>query len=189
MYGNLKGTYDEENNKLINCGLDGTASAAVTGNNTLEFAGAKATLNCEGTDTELQAIFKRRIGSNESGTVSADTTNFIGGASGVKLPGNSGGDTRLNLRQDITDGVSAKNLGFGVFNPSENAVKLRVWIYLAAGLPSSPNNAELTDSSGKSFEPGWTYVRFGFDKKIFNVQIADFSKSGVDLTFDNISIF
>ena len=103
--------------------------AAVANNGSLEFAGSKVSFDCEGSDAELQAIFKRRVGGNENGLVAADTTNYIAGQSGVQLPGNSSGDVRLNLKQDITNGVTAKNLGYWVFNPSSNPVKLRMWVY------------------------------------------------------------
>lgn len=186
-YGNLKGTYDPENNKLTKCGLDGAAAAAVTSNGELEFTGALKHFDCEGTDAELQTVFKRRVGSNETGVVTADTTNFIAGKSGVQLPGNSGGDVRLNLKQDIANGVTAKNLGYWVYNPSTSNVKLRMWVYKAANLGS---NAEVASSSGVEFAPGWSYYRIGFtEAKIFNIQIGDFAKSGVNLTFDNIAIF
>ena len=186
-YGNLTGTYDPENGKLINCGIDGAAAAAVTNNGSLEFTASLKHFDAEGTDAELQAIFKRRVGSAETGLVSADTTNFIAGKSGVQLPGNGSGDVRLNLKQDIEGGVTAKNLGFWVYNPSSNAVKLRMWVYKAANLGS---NAEIASSSGVEFAPGWTYYRIGFaEAKIYNIQIGDFSSSGVNLTFDNIAIF
>ena len=186
-YGNLTGTYDPENGKLTNCGIDGAASAAVTGNGSLEFTAALKHFDAEGTDAELQAIFKRRVGSAETGLVTADTTNFVAGQSGVQLPGNSSGDVRLNLKQDIEGGVTAKNLGFWVYNPSANNVKLRMWVYKAANLGS---NAEIASSSGVEFAPGWSYYRIGFtEAKIYNIQIGDFAKSGVNLTFDNIAIF
>ena len=185
-YGNLKGTYDAENNKLVNCGLDGAAAAMVTNNGSLEFAGSKVAYNCDGTDAELQAIFKRRVGSSENGLVVADTTNKVAGQSAVQLPGNGSGDVRLNLKQDISGGVTAKNLGYWVFNPSANNVKVRMWVYKAANLQS---NAELTQTPVE-MAPGWNYYRAGFtEAKIYNIQIADFSNSGVNLTFDNIAIF
>ena len=80
----MVGTYDAENNKLVNCGLDGAAAAMVTNNGSLEFAGSKVSFNCEGTDAELQAIFKRRVGGSVNGTVVADATNYIAGKSGVQ---------------------------------------------------------------------------------------------------------
>ena len=188
-YGNLTGTYDEENDKLINCGIDGAAAAMVTDNGSLEFNHALVHFDCEGDDAALQATFKRRVGGSENGTVSADAVNFIAGESGVKLPGNGSGDVRLNLRADLGggSGITAKNLGYWVYNPSSNNVKLRMWIYKAANLGS---NAEIASSSGVEFAPGWTYYRIGFtEAKIYNIQIGDFSNSGVTLTFDNIAIF
>lgn len=188
-YGNLTGTYDEENDKLINCGIDGAAAAMVTDNGSLEFNHSLAHFDCEGDDAALQATFKRRVGGSENGTVSADAVNFIAGESGVKLPGNGSGDVRLNLRADLGggSGITAKNLGYWVYNPSSNNVKLRMWIYKAANLGS---NAEIASSSGVEFAPGWTYYRIGFtEAKIYNIQIGDFSNSGVTLTFDNIAIF
>ena len=62
-----------------------------------------------------------------------------------------------------------------------------MWVYKAANLQS---NAEIASSSGVEFAPGWTFYRVGFtEAKIYNIQIADFSNSGVNLTFDNIAIF
>ena len=62
-----------------------------------------------------------------------------------------------------------------------------MWVYKAANLGS---NAEIADQSGVAFAPGWTFYRIGFTSaKIYNIQIGDFSNSGVNLTFDNISIF
>ena len=188
-YGNLTGTYDEENDKLVSCGIDGAYAAAVTDNGSLEFNHSLAHFDCEGDSAALQGVFKRRVSGNENGLVTADTTNFVAGASGVQLPGNGSGDVRLNLRSDLGNGagITAKNLGYWVYNPSSSNVKLRMWIYKAANLGS---NAEIASSAGVEFAPGWTYYRIGFtEAKIYNIQIADFSNSGVNLTFDNIAIF
>ena len=186
-YGTLKATYDEANNKLTNVGIEGAAAAYIKNNNEVSLTGAANLLDCEGTDEVLQAVFKRRVGSNENGKVVADTEHFAGGKSGVKVPGNSSGDVRLNMRNDLAAAFASKNVGFWVYNPSANQVTIRLWVYKGTGLS---NNAELVNGGVKLNANGWTYVRVGTNNaSIYNFQIGDFSNSGVDLTFDNICMF
>ena len=186
-YGTLKATYDESNDKLTKVGIEGAAAAYIKDNNEVSLTGAANLLDCEGTDEVLQAVFKRRVGSNENGKVVADTEHFAGGKTGVKVPGNSSGDVRLNMRNDLAAAFASKNVGFWVYNPSDKQVTIRLWVYKGTGLS---NNAELVNGGVKLNANGWTYVRVGTSNaSIYNFQIGDFSNSGVDLTFDNICMF
>ena len=186
-YGVFSATYDETNNKLINGGITGAAAAYIKNNNEISLTSATHLLDCEGTDEVLQGVFKRRVGSNENGKVVADTEHFAGGKSGVKVPGNSSGDVRLNMRNDLPAAFASKNVGFWVYNPKASEVTIRLWVYKGTNLS---NNAELVNGGVKLAANGWTYVRVGTSSaSIYNFQIGDFSNSGADLTFDNICMF
>ena len=188
-YGNFTATFDPEANALINAGVDGAAAAMIEGNGTLTLNGALRLWDCNGSTEELQATFKRRY---MSGSWQVDTTNgdrFVSvenavAGTAMQRRGWTGGAVALNLASDF-EPTEVKNVGYWVYNSSENDVTLRHWIYKGAGLT---NNAELGTSVAKAGQ--WTYVRLGTGgATIYNFQIADFANSGVNLIFDNIALF
>lgn len=189
-YGNVTGTYDRVNNRLTNFGISGSLSSYVSNNGSITVNGATNFWDCDGTTSELQSVFKRRYSTNVD-TSNADrivqnTEQFVGGSS-LKLRGTTSYDVRLNLNNDVTMS-SVSNIGFWVFNPSASNINIRIWGYRAANLGS---NFEVTDGVGTPAVAGqWTFIRIGFTSgTIYNFQIADFTKSGVYLSFDNIAIF
>ena len=188
-FGNLTATYDETNNKLTNVAVDGAAAAMLKNNGSLELVAAAKFWDCNGSTSELQAMFKRRYMSGSWQVDSSNADRFVSYENGicgsaVQRRGYSGGAVALNLAADM-DPVEVSNIGFWVYNPGSSDLTLRMWIYKGAGLT---NNAELGSVTAVAGQ--WTYCRMGFTKaSIYNFQIADFNNSGVALVFDNIVLF
>lgn len=188
-YGNLTATYDPATNTLKNVGIDGTAKATLKDNGQVTLTAATLLCDCNGSTSDLQAMFKRRY--NDPWT--EDTNNsdrFTSVANGVagsamKVRAYAGGRYAFCLKSDIKDGVTVSNIGFWVYNDSNKDVTLRMWIYKATGMQSNAEIGNVTAKAG-----GWTYCRMGFTSaKIYNFQIADFNKTGVALVFDNLCLF
>ena len=191
-YGTFKGTYDETNGKLINCGIEGAAGAYIKNNNAIELVGAVKFFDCNGTTEELQSTFLRRY---MSGSWQEDQTNadrlvsYANGIAGSALQrrGWTGGAVSLNSATNFAGGIEVSNLGFWVYNPGSSDVTLRQWVYKADNRFGDPK-AEIGNVVAKAGQ--WTYCRMGFTKAtIYNFQVADFTNSGVALVFDNIALF
>ena len=202
VYGNFTGTYDEGLNVFRNCAVTGAAKDAIDTSFEIILSGNSKFYNCNGTTTQLRNQFKRRYNSGGGWQVNnvtdeklfSDTENFIEG-SAMKNNGWTGGNLAINLMQDFAGGIKAKSFGFWVYNPSDEDIKVRVWIYKGANLA---NNQELTDyqTEGQLInKEGWTFLQWGVatylsgDAKMFNFQIGNFSKKDVKLTYDNICIY
>ena len=193
-YGTVTGVYDEANDQIINIACNGAIADYISNNG--EIVATKnvplAHLDCDGTTSELQAMFKRRIGSTattDADRIVSDTTNYASGTGALKLKGNSSGDVRLNLQNDLTTPMSVNKVGFWVYNPSSTTVKLRFFVYRATNFGS---NKEFTPEAGVAIKSnGWTYFSYELDTAYtaYNFQIADFNKTGVNLTFDEISFY
>ena len=188
-FGNLTATYDEATNKLTNVAVDGAAAAMLKNNGSLELVAAAKFWDCNGSTSELQAMFKRRYMSGSWQVDSGNADRFVSYENGIcgsamQRRGYSGGAVAVNLAADM-DPVEVSNIGFWVYNPGSSDLTLRMWIYKGAGLT---NNAELGSVTAVAGQ--WTYCRMGFTKaSIYNFQIADFNNSGVALVFDNIVLF
>ena len=198
-YGDITGVYDADNDKLTSVACGGTIKDYVSNNGEIVAEKARTTdtsfyADCDGTTAELQAQFKRRWGdkwdvdTTNGDRFTSDTTNFVSGTGAVKRRGYSGGRVSLNLNADFSPAKATKNFHFWVYNPSNNAnIKLRCWIYTATNFSV---NAEIITGGFSIVAKGWTYCSVGFTAaSIYNFQIADFTNSGVYLTFDNIYIF
>ena len=199
VYGNFEGTYDEGLKVFRHCAVTGAAKDGIDTSFEIVLSGNCKFYDCNGTTTQLRDTFKRRYMSGGWQTndktidrIRSDTTNFISG-SALQNTGYSSGAVAINLWEDFAGGIKAQSFGFWVYNPSTTAVKLRIWIYKATGLNS---NQELTPDTGVAINTeGWTFIQYGVagyltgDARMYNFQIADFTNSGVTLTYDNICVY
>ena len=197
-YGTLTATYDEENNKLINCGIEGAAAAYLSNNNSIVLNAAANYWNLDGTTDELRAQFIRRwrangasswtVDNDESHTdrILSDTTNFVSGtgAMSVRPYSGSGNAVGLSLKNDFAEAKALKNIGFWVYNSSANDIALRTWVFTQTGLSGAAEIGGLTAKAN-----GWTYCRMGFDKTIYNFNISNWNGSSNALVFDDIVLF
>lgn len=197
-YGDITGTYDEVNDKLVNITCGGTISAGVSNNGSIE-ATKLDVYDCDGDTAALQAQFKRRYGdpwsvdTGNANRITSNTTEFVSGTGSLTLKGWTGGRIALNFQNDFSPAKQVQNVQYWVYNPSENDITLRMWYYEAASLGSNGETGNVVAKAGQ-----WTYVAMGFGKEvddtyinrtIYNFQIADFTSSGVFLSFDNIALF
>ena len=199
-YGKITGVYDAANNKLVDVTCDGSIGAYVSNNGHIEATDMSAGVfyNCEGTTAELQNLFKRRymsgswqVDNSNANRIERDEAHFVGGAASAKWKGWTGGAVSMSLKEDWATAKELQNLHFWVYNPSESDVTLRIWIYKGTGMN---NNAEQGGMVAKAGQ--WSYYSMGFcdgsnalTDPIYNFQIADFTNSGVFLSFDNIALF
>ena len=199
VYGNLTGTYDEGLKVFRHCAVTGAAKDAIDTSFEIVLSGNCKFYDCNGTTAQLRDTFKRRYmqgswqtNSKTDERIFSDTDHYISG-SAVRNNGWTGGAVALNSYVDFPGGIKAQSFGFWVYNPSSTVVKLRIFIYRSANFG---NNQELASSSGVEINSnGWTFLQYGVagylkdDVKMYNFQMADFTNSGVNLTYDNICIY
>ena len=197
-YGVLTATYDEENNKLINCGIEGAAAAYLKNNNEIELASAENYWNLDGTTEELRNQFIRRwrasgasswtVDNDESHTdrILSDTTNFVSGTGAMSMRpySGSGNAVGLSLKNDFAEAKALKNIGFWVYNSSDTDIALRTWVFKSTGLTNAAEIGGLTAKAN-----GWTYCRMGFNASIYNFNISNWNGSSNALVFDDIVLF
>lgn len=216
-YGNITGTYHPETDRIEDIGVDGTVSVAVTNNGHLVASRITLQYDCDGTNAELQAQFKRRfqrgngweVDSGNSDRFVADTSNKVSGTSAMKVrPFNNSSAVcwAFNFKFDFAQSKSVRNLGFWVYNPTETDIYFREFIYKGENFSSNAEMGWLTAKAG-----GWSYACMGFGTgeshtpvSIYNIQIsvwragnndidpklpANGDNVGVQLTFDNIVLF
>lgn len=192
-YGDFIATYRELDNSLIRGRVTGSVSAVLASNGSIMLNGPVWSNDCNGTTEELQSIFKRRRRGVSDSTWVIDTEhedrlvsydNGIDG-SAVQIRPWRDGAIALNLLEDFVNPITCHAIGYWVYNPGENDVTLRMWMYRSF----NHNNAyEIGQVSAKAGE--WTYCYMGFQElSTYNIQIADFTYSGIALVFDNISLF
>ena len=195
--GTITAVYNETDNSLEQVTLaDNPVAAAITDNGQIVLSGAKYFFNCDGTTAELKNVFNRRVQSN--GWVISDENNALLEAAdgiagqGVKIGGNTSYAVSLVLKNQMAADVEAtSNIGFWVYNPTTSNVTLRQWMFIGADLNNGKEQGNVTAVAGQ-----WTYVRMGFASgndpisyQVRNFSLADFTKSGATLTFDNIALF
>ena len=191
--GNITGTYDYANDRLTNVNTSGALKSYVS-NVTLTHPTDSSTskfVDCDGTTSELQSLFKRRymsgswqVDDSNADRITSNTTQYVSGTGSVKRRGYSGGAVALNFNADFSSAITVKNVHYWVYNPSASDITLRMWGYKSTNLPSN-NNFETGSVTAKANQ--WTYVAMGFTSaSIYNFQIADFNNTGVYLSFDNI---
>lgn len=192
-FGAVTGTFDYENDRLINIACNGTIKDFVTGNGSITASKPPTYYDCDGTTSELQAQWKRRYNSgggwqvdnSNSNRFLSDTTHFVSGTGALQRRGYGGGSVAHVLANDLATPVTVGNIAFWVYNSSANDLEIRMWIYKGQNLS---NNAETGSVTAKA--NGWSYCTMGFTTaSIYNFQIADFNNSGVALVFDNIIVF
>ncbi|MBR0294959.1 MAG: hypothetical protein IJQ67_03540 [Bacilli bacterium] len=197
-YGNLTATYDPDANALVNVGVDGPAAAVLENNGALTLGAAPVYFNCDGTTDELREQFQRRyrttstgwtVDNNEDHTdrIMRDETNFVGGtgAMSVRPYGGTNNVVGLSMLNDLETATAYKNIGFWVYNSSENDITLRTWVYNSTGLSGAQEIGNLTAKAG-----GWTYCCMGFNYgAIYNFNISNWNGSANALVFDDICLF
>ena len=189
-YGTITGTWDKANNRLTNVGLDGTISSYVSNNGSITVPIASAYLNCDGDNTKLQAIFKRRY-SGTVDTTNADrliaaTWNANSGTNSMRVRLHPDYLTQVNLQNDID--LSCSNVGFWVYSSASEDMTIRMWTYTGANLQ---NNAEIGSVTAKAGQ--WTFVCMGFNTKplqLKNFQIAfDKWSSSIEVLIDDVCLY
>lgn len=196
-FGTITGTYDVANQSITGIKCNGSISSYVSNNGSITAIKAVSGTNkffadCDGTTSELQSQFKRRYmsGSWQVDTSNADrftsnTTEFVSGGGAMKRRGYASNAVALNLNTDFSPSKTCSNIHFWVYNPSANDITLRMWGYKGSNLSSNFETGSVTAKAN-----GWSYLAMGFTSAaIYNFQIADFTNSGVYLTFDNIYLF
>ena len=191
-FGTITGTYQPANNRIVSVRCNGSISSSVSNNGSITCSmPTSCYYSCDGSTNELQAQFKRRymdggwnVDNSNADRIVSDIDHCVSGGA-LKLRPYSSNAVALNLASDFSGGIKLKNIQFWVYNPSNTDITLRQWIYKATGFES---NAEI--GSVTAYANSWTYCAMGFTQStIYNFQIADFTKSGVSLTFDNIVLF
>lgn len=190
LVGDITGTYDKNENKLINVSCLGDIADSIENNGEISVPKA-GVYDCDGTTEELQQIFKRRYGSpwtvdeTNSDRITSNTTEFVSGTSSVKRRGWTGGRVALNFMNDFNPVKSVQSVQFWVYNPSSNDVSLDMYYYQATGLNDYGSAGTVVAKANQ-----WTYVASWFGtKNIYNFQITDVYNTGVYLSFDNITFF
>lgn len=197
-FGKITAKYDQLNDKLTNIAFDGTIKAQVTGElEATRFESGKI-WDCDETTDGLRQIFKRRWGdpwtvdNDETHTdrIESNTTQYVSGKGALSIRTWTGGRYALNFLNDFNPVKSVKNVQFWVYNPGTSDTEIRMWYYTAAGLTGANETGKVVAKAGQ-----WTYVAMGFGandgsaRNIYNFQIADFTKLGNHLSFDNIVLF
>ncbi len=190
-YGNITATYEPSTNRLINVGCSGTIKSYISGNGSIVLSAPAAHWECNETTFALRDVFQKRQGSpwvQDAGikAITSNTSVKLGGAGAVRMSGNSSARVALNLAHDFNTPVSAENIGFWVYNPSNSDISIGLWIFTSANFETNKNPASFTAKAKK-----WTYCCSGFGSvcSVYNIQLADMNSTGVPLTFDNIMLY
>lgn len=191
-FGTITANYDDTNDRLTNIKCDGGVSSYVSNNGKLTATRPTVYNDCDGTTIELQSQFKRRwnngswqVDTSNGDRIARNTAQYVTGSGSAKLRGYSGGAVALVFNSDFASAKSVTNVHFWVYNPSNSDITLRMWYFKAKNLGSSTETGSVTAGAN-----GWTYLAMGFGtQSIYNFQIADFTNSGVYLSFDSISLF
>ncbi len=198
-YGTITGTYDEANDQITNIACGGSISSYVSNNGSITATRFDSGnfWDCDGTTSELRQVFKRRYGdpwqvdTGNTDRINSNTTQFVSGTGSVKVRAWTGGRYALNFLNDFSLAKKVQNVQFWVYNSSATDVTLRMWYYQATNFGSNGETGSVTAKAN-----GWTYCAMGFgsgsgdgNRTIYNFQIADFTKTGAYLSFDNIVLF
>ena len=206
--GTITGTYDAENDRLINVNADGQISAAVS-NVTLTRPTSGIYLPCEGSTSDLQGQFGRRYRSKGASSWSNDTGNAdrIQSETSTLLSGNTSMSVRpcgntfdaygFVLKNDLGAAKTVKSIHFWVYNPCDYDITFRAYYYKGTGF-SNNGQIGLTNAADKAKAHSWTYVSRGFTQSaIYNftlsVWTADQTEAGTSmsarLVFDDIYLY
>ena len=196
-YGTMTGTY--VNDQMENVGLTGSIKNLLGSdiNNKITLSHPSNYFwNCDGDNSTLQSVFKRRYRYNNtwstdisnSDRLQADSTNKTSGTNGLKVRGYSAG-IGLSLNNDLNNGNGIlkddhNTLAFWIFNPGTTDIKIQVYVFKGAGLDS--NTAYQTMTTAKTIpSQTWTYVRIGYGNladgtKIYNFNITNLPGASAD---------
>ena len=186
-YGDFTAVYDETANALTQITAPAAIAALIKNNGQITLNGATKFYDFEGTAAEVNTVFGRRVRSSSGWEatlqdVTLSTDQVIGGKGAVVLEGSTSYNAvGLTLRADLAQ-ATGSNIGFWVYNPSSNDVRMQSYYYKGTGY-SSFQDFYPTATAGQ-----WTYYRIG-TQAFYNITIADFTKSGVNFVIDNLAIF
>ncbi len=192
--GTITAVFDEENHALTQVTLSGsTVAAAIADNGQITLNNAAHYWDCEGTTEQLNQVLAKRVRPSGSWNaaledVAADTTNFVGGASGAARSGSSDKALGITLRNDFETQQNVQGIGFWVYNPSNADLQIRTWTFGQ----SYGGASEIGNLTAKA--NGWTFCRMGFSaRNIYNFNICVWNENGqtaeATLTFDNICLY
>ena len=191
--GNFTGTYDPSNNTLKNCSFSGTIKNEIKNNGSITCSELEHTWHCDEDSIGLRSVFKRRY---MSGSWQVDNDNddrlvsinyaSISNNRALRRRGYGSNAVSIVLANDLSSPATVQNICFWVYNPSDNDITLRNWVYKGTGYSS---NVEVSGNVPASAHQ-WTFLSLGFTQAaVYNFQLADFTNSGVALAYDNISIY
>ena len=202
-YGTITGTYDAANDRITGISCSGAIKSYVSNNGSITATKPSTYFDCDGTTRMLQAQFKRRYNSGGWSVDSSNADRFLcddshyvsgKGAMSVRPCGTSFEAYALNLNADLSPTITAKNIGFWVYNQGNDDVIFREWVFAASGLTSGQEFGSLTAKANS-----WTYCAMGFNQTIvYNFQISVWKSNTTQntatamstrLTFDNIVLF
>lgn len=202
-FGTITGTYDIANDRITGISCSGSIGSYVDENGTMIASRPTntSTTYFYGFDDDtstLQSMFKRRwdngggwqVDSSNSDRFTSNKEQFVSGKGSMKRRGykNTGGDTGRVAHVFNTDWATTRSITavqYWVYNPSDADITIRMWGFKGASLASNFETGTVTAKANQ-----WTYVAMGFTTaSIYNFQIADFTNSGVYLSFDNIFFY
>ncbi len=193
--GTITAVFNETNHALEQVTLSNNDMAsAIADNGEITLNNPTLYWDCEGTTAELNQVLAKRVRPSDSWNtaledVAADTTNFVGGESGVARSGSSDKALGLTLRNDFEAQQNVQGIGFWVYNPTSSDLNIRTWTF---GATSYGSNSEIGALTAKA--NGWTFCRMGFSaRNIYNFNICVWNEYGqtaeATLTFDNICLY
>ena len=191
--GNFTGTYNKSSNSITGGSFSGTIRNEISNNGSITCSELEHTWHCDEDSVEARSVFMRRYmsGSWQIDTVNDDRVDSVNYATishnrAIRRRGYTGGAVALNLAEDLSTGITVKNICFWVYNSSANDITLRNWVYKAKNFGSNLEvSGNVPAAAGE-----WTFLSLGFtESTVYNFQLADFTNSGVALVYDNISLY
>lgn len=197
--GTVSGIYNKATRQITNLGFSNSSVASYLGdnNNNITLDLAPFYYGCEDDTVTMQTIFIRRYGTGSPWTTNSpigasqnwqtkDTTNYLGGDSGMSFRVYTGGKSLLNLRYDLSGQDDYGNIGFWIYNPNSSAMTIRLWTYTAVDFGGADEIGSVTANAN-----GWSYCCMGFNNKPlklrnFQIMIPEVSNRVV---FENISLY
>ena len=202
-FGTITGTYDSTNQRITGISCSGTVNKLVSNNGSITATKPSTYFDCDGTSRALQTQFKRRynsggwnVDSSNSDRFLCDDTHYVcgRGAMSVRPCGTSFDAYAINLNTDLSPTITAKNIGFWVYNPGSDDVIFREWVFAGASLTNGQEFGSLTAKANS-----WTYCAMGFNQTtVYNIQISVWKNNvttntatamSTRLVFDNIVLF
>ena len=191
--GTFTATFNRTNKTFSNGKFTGTITNQITDNGNINLSPISHSWLCDEDTSALRTQFKRRF--QQNGTWQIDNDNddrivsisyaSISNGKALRRRGYTSGPVSIVLANDFSSSVSAANIIFWVYNPSNSNIDIRTWVYKATGLNSAAEIGAKTATANK-----WTFVQIGYTRaNIYNFQLADFTNSGVALAYDNIAIY